>query len=300
MRVRYSFSSRRTGNIDNIRKQRTPFPKMVRKVVEISDIILEVLDARFIDETRNLELEKFIRKEGKKLIFVLNKSDLVNIEEKKIDLQKRGITPFVFVSCKDRRGAGALRERIKIEASRLKVSDETKQEIIDENPKVNMNEELKRLDYKRKQVGVIGYPNTGKSSLINFLTRRGAAKTAAESGFTKGIQKVRLNKDILVLDTPGVIPDKEYSVGRDKVAHHAKLGVRTYDRVKDPEYVVLKLVEQYKDALQDYYNVKAEDSEKLIEEVGKKKNLLIKGGEVDVDRAARFILREWQEGKIRV
>jgi len=58
---------------------------------------------------------------------------------------------------------------------------------------------------------LIGYPNTGKSSVINMITRRGVAKTAKQAGFTKGMQKIRMDDKILILDTPGVIPVSKYS-----------------------------------------------------------------------------------------
>jgi len=294
MRVRYSFSSRRTGNIDNIRKQKKPFPKVVLEVVNISDVILEILDARFIKETRNPALEKLITGMNKKIIYVLNKADLVDIKEKKKELEEQKIFPYVFISCKNRKGAFELKKKIKIEASRLKIPEESKAEMD--------VEELRKLNFKRKQVGVVGYPNTGKSSVINFLTGRHGAGVGAEAGFTKGMQKIKLSKDVLILDTPGVIPEKEYSsTSREKIAHHAKLSVRTYNKVKDPEFIVTTLMEKYGEALDKFYNVVSNnDPEQLIENVGKKKNLLIKGGLVDIDRAARFILKDWQEGNIRL
>ena len=68
VRVRYSFSSRRTGQIAKINKQREKFPSIMKKVIETSDIVLEILDARFIEETRNHEIEDRIKKEGKKML----------------------------------------------------------------------------------------------------------------------------------------------------------------------------------------------------------------------------------------
>ena len=67
VRVRYSFGSRHTGNIKNIKKQKKTYPDIMEEVVQISDIVLEVLDARFIEETRNLAIEKDIKKLGKKI-----------------------------------------------------------------------------------------------------------------------------------------------------------------------------------------------------------------------------------------
>ncbi len=77
MRVKYIFSSRRTRHLDKIRKQRPKYTNIARNIVDTSDIILEVLDARFIKETRNLELEEEIQKQNKKIIYILNKADLI-------------------------------------------------------------------------------------------------------------------------------------------------------------------------------------------------------------------------------
>ena len=79
VRVRYSFGSRHTGKLKNIKKQRGKYPDVMKNVVDISDIVLEVLDSRFVEETRNEALEKRLKKSGKKVVFVLNKADLVNV-----------------------------------------------------------------------------------------------------------------------------------------------------------------------------------------------------------------------------
>ena len=92
MKTRYSFSSRRTRKIDNIRKQKQKYPTIADKIVESSDIILEILDARFPEETRNPEIEEEIIKKGKRIIYVFNKSDLVD---------KRKLRKFNYLnSCK--------------------------------------------------------------------------------------------------------------------------------------------------------------------------------------------------------
>ena len=279
MRVRYSFSSRMTGHTENIAKQKEKIPDMIKKIVRTSDIILEVLDARFIDETRNAEIEKMIKNQGKKLIYVLNKSDLLDkakIKQIKRKLELENLMPYVFVSSTMRRGRKDLRDRIKIEVKKLE-------------------------GYERKQVGVIGYPNTGKSSLINYLTGRSSAPTSARAGFTKGMQKIRLGENLLLLDSPGIIPEEKYSHGElGKIAGHAIIGARGYSEVKDPEFIVNSIMKQYPGVLEKYYKVTAEDFNDFIEKVGRNKNFLLKGGIVDADRTARFILREWQEGKIKV
>src|SRR5690606_29148642 len=134
------------------------------EVIRISDVVLEVLDSRFIDETRHPGLEEEVRNAGKKLVFVLNKADLVDIEELKNSGKLDEIKQYVFFSSVKKVGKRSLRERIAIEAKR------------------------NNKEHKIAHVGVFGYPNTGKSSLINYLSGKGAAGISAQAGFTKGMQ----------------------------------------------------------------------------------------------------------------
>ncbi len=274
MRVRYSFSSRRSGRIEGHNRHKQPMPKLAKNVIRISDIVLEVLDARYIEETRNKEIEKFIKEQGKFLIYVLNKADLVNLSEIKQNIEFSKLTPYVFFSCKTKIGRKKLRDMIKIEVKRLKVK------------------------HKKAHVGVVGYPNTGKSSLINLLSGRRAAGTATEAGFTKGISKIRFNKDIIILDTPGVISEMENAnISRGDLKKEAKIGVRTYDKVKEPDFVVSRLMLENPGLFEKFYGIDANgDAEVLLEQLGRKKGFLAKGNNVDIDKTARYVLKDWQEG----
>lgn len=289
MRIKYSFGSRHTGHLDNIEKQKEKFPKLVKDVVNMSDILVEVLDARFIQDSRNEEVEDLIRSQGKSIIFALNKADLIDkakIKEQIADIEERSkiqFYPVVALSCRTRKGAKDLRDRIKMEARKL---------------------EGKKLEKKfdKINVGIIGYPNTGKSSLINLITGTSSARVGAESGFTKGIQKVKLTTDIHVLDTPGVIPEREYShTSASAVQKQSKLGARTLDKIRDPELVVISLIKTNWKEIEKYYGVEANgDMDEFIEKLGRKMNFLKKGGVVNEDRTARLVIRDWQEGKIRL
>lgn len=269
---------RSAKSLEKSKKQRQKFPDILDKVVETSDIILEVLDARFIEKTRNLEIEKAIKKRKKPLIYVLNKADLIKtfqIPKKTID----SLRPYVFVSAIKRNGGKELRNKIKIIAKNV----------------------AKPEDKERISVGVIGYPNTGKSSIINLLTGKSSARIGAAAGFTKGIQKLKLSSNIVLLDSPGVIPDKEYSSSNQiQMSKHAIVGARDYHRIKNPELVISELVKQYKNEFEKYYKTQINDSEEFLEEVGKKSHILKKGGIVNTDQVARKILRDWQEGKISI
>lgn len=281
MRVRYIFSSRRTRRIENIAKQRQKYPAVLLKVIEVSDIIMQVLDARFFSEMRNKEIEKIIKKEKKQIIYVLNKADLVEKENiKKSKLEE--IKPYVFTSCSKRSGIKELRDKIKQISKSVKKSPDNK--------------------YDRIQVGIIGYPNTGKSSLINILIGKMSAGVGSEAGYTRGMQKIRLTKEILLLDSPGVIPSNDYSQHeQEKIIKHQKVGGKSFSQIKDPETLIVTLVKDYPKQIDKYYKINSKgDSETLIEELGKKKGFLKKGGEVNYDKTSREIIKDFQEGRIKI
>lgn len=274
-----SFSSNRARRGDSLKVQKETYPAIVKRVISQSDIILQVLDIRFLKDTRNKELEKEIKAQGKEIIFVINKADLLNYQ----DLEKKDLArlyPYILVSCTLRRGVRKLRERIKILAKRLK--DRAKK-------------------YGRINVGIIGYPNTGKSSLINLLTGRSSAKTGAEAGFTKGIQKLKLSSGIMLLDSPGTISAEDYSEFKEEaIAKHAKVCARSYNQIHDPEMAVMAIMKEFPGVFEKFYNIDAQGNpEVLIEELGRRKGFLKKANKVNEDRAARYILKDWQEGKIK-
>jgi ribosome biogenesis GTPase A len=290
MRKRYSFSSRRTGRIGNIKKQRQKYPNLAEKIVEISDIVLELLDARFFQETRNLGVEELVKKRGKKIIYVVNKVDLIdNLKKQEI---KQSLKPVVLVSCKERKGVAELRDFIKLIAKRV----ERKENKIFKKSKV-VKEESDKV-----KVGIIGYPNTGKSSLLNLLIGRASLGVGSEAGFTKGIQKIKLSKDIVLLDSPGVIPKEHYSNSEVlKIANQTIFGGRSYNQIKEPDIAVQNLMLKFPNVLERTYKIEANgDSEILLNELGKRKGFLKKGGFVNEDQTARFVIKDWQEGKIEI
>jgi len=239
------------------------FWKHVNKVLQEAEIIIEVLDARLIEETRNKEIEGKIRKSGKKILYVITKCDLINVNQLKKKITH--LKPAVFISATEHLGTTILKKKIL---------------------------EMSRGD--KVIVGVVGYPNIGKSALINALSGRGSARTSSESGYTKGLQKIRVDNKILLLDTPGVFPDKE----KDLVKH-GKIGAVDYSKIKDPELIVLKLIEDEKTLIQKHYNLKEEDAEEILEAIAVKFNKLKKGGASDLEVAARFLLKQWQTGMIK-
>ena len=243
-------------------------------MIEQSDILLFVLDARFLAETRNLPLEEKIRKIGKKLIYVVNKADLAgNLDRKEL----KQISPHFIISCKQRTGIDRLRVQLQI------IVKELRKEVHKEGP---------------VRAGIVGYPNTGKSSVINaILGRKEHARVSPQSGFTKGIQILKLSEGFYLLDTPGIIQESERQ-GKGNPVKLAAIGVKTYDQIKNPEMIVDSLMKKFPLAFGKFYGIDAQgDSEKLIELFGRKRGFIMKGNIVDEERAAREIIKAFQKSK---
>ena len=151
---------------------------------------------------------------------------------------------------------------------------------------------------KEVVVGILGYPNVGKSSLINALCGKAKARTSSESGFTKGLQKIRVDKRIVLLDTPGVFPQMEKDDSK-----HGMIGAIDFSKIKNPELVALKLIEENKEVLEAHFKLKieeGEDGEDFLSKIALKYKKIAKGGKPNLDSAAIFLLKEWQTGKIKL
>ena len=240
---------------------------MVYEVIEKADVILEILDARFITQTRNPLVEEKIKKEGKILIHVINKCDF--LPKKRMEQEKRKLENAVFVSASQHLGTRVLKEKIYILA--------------------------KRKGIKEPLVGVVGYPNVGKSSLINALRGGKAAPTSSESGYTKALQKIRISKDIMMLDTPGVMPKSEQNP-----ISLVLIAAKNPTQLEDPDLAVFKLMEDHPGMVEEFYGVDLqEEQEAVLEAIAMKLHLIKKGNKPDYERAARKILYDWQQGKIQ-
>ena len=148
-----------------------------------------------------------------------------------------------------------------------------------------------RKGLKNTKVGVVGYPNVGKSSIINVLKGQSAARTSPEAGFTKGKQYVRMNKDFLLIDTPGVI-------AKETEEELVLIGAENPATLKDPDLAAIKLMKIHPGLIEKKYDVEVkEDAEETISDIALKLNLKKKGNMPDIERASRKILKEWIDGK---
>ncbi len=237
----------------------------VNEVIDRADIIIEVLDARMISQTRNIEVEQKVKESRKILLYCINKVDLAGKE--KTEKLSHFLKPGVFISSTEKLGTTILKKKI-LELSRG----------------------------KPVTVGVVGYPNVGKSSVINALSGRGAARTSSQSGFTKGIQKIRVDNKILVLDSPGVFP-----YGEKDAYKHSLTGSIDAAQLRDPEQMALRFIEDKPALVKKQFNIPPGmiDADEILETIAINLQLFSKGKEPDIIRASRRVLQEWQLGKMR-
>jgi len=249
---------------------RAYFIETVKKVIRTVDLIIEVVDARFPMDSRNFELEKMIKMLDKRFIVVINKADLVPEEFARLAAKKISEdAPAIYISSTERHGTRKLFDSI------------------------NM---LKRGN--RVKIGVIGYPNVGKSMIINVLKGKHSAPTGSKPGITKSVQWIRVSPDIMLFDTPGVIPLK------GKKGAFLK-GAIDIIKVEDIQQSVEEMLGEFikkgvADKVQEKYGIPLETPEGFLETFALKYNLLRKGGVADIDRAARRIYHDWITGKIRL
>lgn len=236
--------------------------KIVNDVIHKADILLLVIDARFPELTRNLEIEKKTQERSKKLLYVLNKSDLVTSDELKP--LKDMFKPCVFVSSTKKFGGTILFKKIM------------------------------RLSHgKPCSVGVLGYPNVGKSSVINLLKGRKSASTSSQSGHTKGIQFVKAKGKLKLIDTPGVLEFREKDLLKQ-----ITIGAYNPQHVKEPDYYAILLVEKYSKLFEKYYGINYTDALDFLQKVTLNRKVLKKGGKPDISRFSRQLLYDWQKGRI--
>lgn len=303
-------NSEKKLNIINKDLSRKAYIKILDQVIENSDVILEVLDARDPLTCRNKELENKIKsgKNSKKIILVLNKIDLIPVQNA-IDWQKYLSNEFPCVLFKSNTQTQSTNlSQSNLFDKNLKNQKDYISEVLKGNKSIggeellNILKNYSRIDGNTKSnivVGVIGIPNVGKSSLINSLTRGKNVGVSNTPGFTKGLQEVILDNNIRLLDCPGVVMSND----ENSILHNV---IRTED-IKEPIEVVGKILKKMS---QEYflntYNLditvlKGSELtlEKIIYLVGEKLKKYKKGGVVDLDKSARIIINDWNLGKLK-
>ena len=275
------------------------FYQEFKKVVEASDVILQVLDARDPLGTRSSQVEEVIRDAGptKRCILVLNKSDLVPLQNLKswLTYLRHELPAVAFKSSTSKNPNFNKQRKYKIVNSNeamLKTSPCFGVETL-----LNLlSNYCKNKDIKGSlTVGVIGYPNVGKSSLINSLKRERACNIGNLPGVTREIQTVRLNKHINLIDSPGLVVAPE-NTEEDALRNAVKVA-----NLDDAEVVVETLFKKIpRENFAQMYGInKFRDCHAFLCMLAQRRGYIKKRGLPNANQAAKLILNDWNSGKMK-
>ncbi|KAF4325151.1 hypothetical protein JM18_000643 [Phytophthora kernoviae] len=282
---------------------RRAYMKELRKVVDKADVVLEVLDARDPMGCRTLDMEDAIgNRHGKKLVLVLNKVDMVPPHVLQPWLKYlRGFYPTVAFKA-------STQSQTKHLSANFGRADKAGGEAVSGSKAVGTDALMQLLkNYCRSHgvktaitVGVIGYPNVGKSSVINSLKRSKAASVSSTAGHTKVMQEVHIDSKIKLLDCPGIVFDHS-----DSSALLLRNCINT-ETMADPVGAVQVLLTRCQPAqLAKLYQLPVDAVSKCFQDavqflvlVAQTKGKLGKGGIPDRGAAARIVLQDWNRGKL--
>ena len=258
--------------------------RMIQSSLSLVDGVVEVLDARIPFSSRNPEMDKLVKDKPRMLL--LNKSDMADDSstEKWIDYYKSKGFTVLKTDCKSGNGLKGFLPAVK----------------------GNM---LKQLIEKRRGKGIegapirlmiVGIPNVGKSSFINRMAKSKKAKVEDRPGVTRNKQWIKFGGNVELLDMPGVLWPKFEDQG---VARKLAFTGAVKDDILDIEALAAFLLENlsvnYPEAVSERYKIdKSGDGFELLSELGRKRGMLVSGGEVNTERAAITLLDEFRSGKL--
>ncbi|HAM06107.1 MAG TPA: ribosome biogenesis GTPase YlqF [Ruminococcaceae bacterium] len=265
----------------------TKTKRQIQASLKLVDAVAEILDARIPLSSKNPDLQKLIQNKPK--VVLLNKCDMANqtATSRWIDYYaSQGITA-IAVDCKSGKGlnkfAPAVNNVLSERRERLKAKGMV-------NPML--------------RIMIVGIPNVGKSSFINRVAKQNRAKVEDRPGVTRGNQWYSIAKNIEMLDTPGVLwPKFDDKIVGERLAFTGAVK----DQILDTEFLAVRLLDFLRSLkpadfiarfkLEDI-DLDAIDSYELLNVIGKKRGMLISGGEINTERAAIMLLDEFRSGKL--
>lgn len=259
--------------------------RQMEEDLKLVDAICEILDARIPYSSRNPDIDSICG--NKPRMVILNRMDMAdpNMTKRWCDYFRAQGLAVVQTDCKSKKGTAAFQPAVR----------------------ALLAEKLKRYQEKG-QIGralrlmVVGVPNVGKSTFINQIAGRKGAKAENRPGVTRGKQWVNVDRELLLLDTPGILWPKfeDKSVGQ-MLAYTGAVK----DDVLDIEGLACNLLEmlwnRYPDFIRERYKLESEADTpgyELLEQLGRKRGFLISGGEINTERAAKVLIEEYRSCKI--
>lgn len=257
---------------------------MIEDHLKAVDVVAELLDARIPQSSANPMVEELVK--GKPRIVILNKADLADPRETDLWIsyyKKKGISVVPMTV-----GNGKNKKKL------LSLIRETAEPILSRWRKRGLKNRSVRLM-------ILGIPNVGKSSLINFLAGKASTRTANTPGHTRGKQWVRLSDGLDLLDTPGVLwPKFDDQTAALRLAATGAIAGDVFNPDEVVPVLLSSLAETAPQVLKDVYGIDDvnRDPQLLLEDAGRRRGCLLPGGAIDYDRAEMAVLRDFRNGKL--
>jgi len=263
--------------------------RMIQEQIKLVDVVIELVDARLPQSSRNPLLDKLV--EGKPRVVILNKEDLADPQRtaywiKQFSEQEQ-CKAFAFNAT-----VGKKQLIAKLKEALLEVTAEKRERMA-----------KKGIRKQTIRCMIVGIPNVGKSTFINILVGKKVAQTGDKAGVTRGKQWIRLDDDLELLDTPGILWPKfeDPEVGFRLAATGA-----INDDIVDEEDIAFKLLtflkERYPKQLAERFKLDEEilqgETLAIMDQIGKNRGCLLKGGRVDYSKVSKGVILDLRQGKI--
>lgn len=257
--------------------------RMMQEDIKLIDIVIELVDARVPLSSKNPDIDKMAGQKSR--LILLNKYDLadpVKTSEWESWFKSKGF----YVYKLDSRKGGQMKAITSI------IQDACKEKIERDRKRGIINRPVRAM--------IVGIPNVGKSTFINTYAGKACAKTGNKPGVTKGKQWIRLNKNVELLDTPGILwPKFDDQVVGERLALIGSIK----DEILNIEELSIKLIDFlirfYPGILSERYAVDENcDKISVLEGIAKARNCLQKGNELDIPKASKILIDDFRSGKL--
>lgn len=251
----------------------------LKENIDLIDVVYEVIDARMPISSKVIDTDNLFK--NKPRILVVTKYDMC--DKKVTDEILNNYNDCEIVKC------NLLQDNVKVLVDKTKVISKS----------INDIRAKKGLKPRKVRVVVVGAPNVGKSTLINKLVGRKAVQTGNNPGVTKSLGWIRINNDIELLDSPGILLPK---LEDQNVAYTLAAFSSIKEEIVDIEhlayFIIDKLIKLYENNLKDRYKLDIINKDSIFEDISKSRGLLSKGGVCDLEKVYITVIRDFKEGRI--